>query len=194
MSADLILNAITKHIALNKEERQSVVSYLEEKKIKKKHFFLRENEICKHSAFVVSGCLRSYTIDQSGVEHILQFAPEGWWIADMQSYISEQPGKLTIDALEDSDLLLLSRANQEKLFVKHPKFERFFRIITEKSVAVNHSRLLDYMSISAQERYLGFCKRYPTLLHKLPQKQIAAYIGVTPEFLSKLRGKMARRA
>ena len=194
MSADLILNSISKYLPLSEVEKQSLVSVLEEKKLKKKQFFLHENEVCKHSAFVVSGCLRSYTIDPSGVEHILQFAPEGWWIADMQSFISGLPGKLTIDALEDSALLLLSRDSQEKLFAKHPAFERFFRIITEKSVAVNHSRLLDYMSISAEERYLGFCKRYPSLFQKLPQKQIAAYIGVTPEFLSKLRAGLARRA
>jgi CRP-like cAMP-binding protein len=166
---------------------------LEEKKLKKKQILVHENEISKFSTFVNKGCLRSYSVDRNGFEHILQFAPPGWWIADIYSLISKQPGKLNIDALEDCELLLLSRTNQEILFEKIPKFERFFRILTENSIAANHNRLLDYMGLNAQERYEVFCKRYPTLMQTLPQKQIASYIGVTPEFLSKMKAGLLRK-
>ena len=149
--------------------------------------------MCRHSAFVVNGCMRSYTVDDNGFEHILQFAPEGWWIADMYSFISGRPGQLYIDALEHSELLLLSKSHQEKLYHDVPKFERFFRIIVENSLVAGRQRILDNMSLSATQRYDQFCQQYPTLIHRLPQKQIAAYIGVTPEFLSKLRGEKARR-
>lgn len=192
MDHSLILQSIAKHIKLEKAEENLFVSLLKEKKLKKKQFLVHENEVSTSTAFVIKGCLRSYSIDRNGFEHIVQFAPPGWWIADIYSLITGQPGKLNIDALEDSEMLLLKRSDQETLFNKYPKFERFFRIITENSVAANHNRLMDYMGLSAQERYEGFCMRYPGLMKTLPQKQIASYIGVTPEFLSKLKSSLIR--
>src|SRR6478736_1567471 len=178
MDHSLILKSLAKHIDLDKKEQEYFVSLLQYKKLKKKEFLMREHEVNTFMAFVTSGCLRSYSIDSNGFEHIVQFAPAGWWIADIYSVISQQPGKLNIDALEDTEMFLLKRKDQEKLFDKCPKFERFFRIITENSIAANHNRLMDYMGLSAQERYESFCKRYPELIRSLPQKQIAAYIGV----------------
>jgi CRP-like cAMP-binding protein len=192
VNTSLILQAIAVHTTLTEKEQDYFVSLLQEKKLKKKQFLLHENEVSKYSAFVTKGCLRSYAIDSSGFEHILQFAPPGWWITDMASVISGLPGKLTIDALEDSEVLLFARDDQQQLFEKMPKFERFFRIITENSVVAANNRLLDYMSLSAQQRYDVFCKRYPMLMKTLPQKQIASYIGVTPEFLSKMKSDMLR--
>lgn len=193
MSHDLILRNIAKHIALTPAEQAHFVSLLIPKKIKKKQFLLREQEICRHSAFVTQGCLRGYTIDTNGFEHILQYAPPDWWIADMYSLIAQQPGNLNIDALEETELLLLSKKDQEQLYLEVPKFERFFRIITENSLVTNRQRLLDNLSLSAQQRYELFCQRYPSLIHCLPQKQIAAYIGVTPEFLSKMKADWLRK-
>ena len=194
MDSDIILKNISRHITLSKKEEELFTSFLIAKKLKKKQYLLHENEICKHSAFVISGCLRSYAIDINGFEHILQFAPSNWWIADMQSLITQEPGHLNIDALEDTEVLLLSKADQEKLFTEIPQFERFFRIITEKSLAANQQRLLDTMSLTAQQRYSNFCKSYPTLIQSLPQKQVAAFIGVTPEFLSKLRSDFLKKS
>ncbi len=193
MVYSLILSNIAKHIQLTKKEEDLFLSLLEEKKIRKKQFLLHENEISKFTAFVNKGCLRSYSIDRNGFEHILQLAPPNWWIADLHSLISKQPAKLNIDALEDSELLLLYREDHEKLFSDVPKFERFFRILTENAMAATHSRLLDYMGLNAQERYEGFCNRYPSLMRSLPQKQIAAYIGVTPEFSSKMKADLLRK-
>jgi CRP-like cAMP-binding protein len=189
----LLMSSIRRHIDPTAEEEAYFLSLLQTTQVKKRRFLLQEGDVCRHSAFVVNGCMRSYTVDDNGFEHILQFAPEGWWIADMYSFISGRPGQLYIDALEHSELLLLSKSHQEKLYHDVPKFERFFRIIVENSLVAGRQRILDNMSLSAEQRYDQFCQQYPTLIHRLPQKQIAAYIGVTPEFLSKLRGEKARR-
>ena len=192
MPQALIIRNITKHIPLTPDEQAHFLSLLQPKTIRRKRFLLRENEVCKHSAFVTRGCLRGYTVDANGYEHILQFAPPDWWIADMYSLIAQQPGNLNIDALEDSELLLLSKKDQEQLYADIPKFERFFRIITENSLVSSRQRLLDNLSLSARQRYENFCTRYPTLIHCLPQKQVAAYIGVTPEFLSKMKADLLK--
>lgn len=189
----LILQNISRHIRLTEEEQAHFVSLLTLKKIKRKQFLLQEGDVCRHSAFVTEGCLRSYTVDGNGFEHVLQFAPPDWWIADMYSILSQKPGNLYIDALENTQALLLSKTDQEQLYHDIPKFERFFRIITENSLVSSRQRLLDNLSLSAMERFSQFCGRYPSLIERIPQKQIAAYIGVTPEFLSKLKSEYFRR-
>ncbi|MDO8969102.1 MAG: cyclic nucleotide-binding domain-containing protein, partial [Saprospiraceae bacterium] len=128
MPTSLLLANIGKHIDLTEAEQARFLSLLSEKKLKKKQHLLLENEVCRHSAFVLEGCLRGYTVDGNGFEHVLQFAPPGWWIADLYSLLSGKPGHLNIDALEHSEILLLSKADQEQLYRDIPKFERFFRI------------------------------------------------------------------
>jgi CRP-like cAMP-binding protein len=192
MSFQLIIANVCKHIQLTTPEQEQFTSYLQPKKLKKKELLLQQGEICKHSAFVTSGCLRGYSIDKNGTEHVLSFAPADWWMADMYSLISQQPGVLNIEALEDTEMLLLSKVHQEKLYNELPKFERFFRILAEKSLVANQQRLIDRLSLTGEERYRIFCNRYPTLINHLPQKQIAAYIGVSPEFLSRARAEMAK--
>jgi CRP-like cAMP-binding protein len=188
-----ILDQVSLHIQLDGEEKSHFLAQLQHQQLQKKEFLLRENDVCKNSAFVVSGCLRAYHLDGNGFEHVLQFAPEGWWVADMYSLLSGKPGHLNIEALEDSEILLLSKSAQEKLYTDIPKFERFFRIITENSLVSNRQRVMDNLSLNARERYAGFCQKYPSLIERLPQKQIAAYIGVTPEFLSALRSEWRKK-
>lgn len=192
MDYSLLFQNFSKHISLTKAEEAYTTLLFEHQKIVAKKFLLKQGDICKHSAFVLDGCLRGYTIDSNGDEHVLSFAPKEWWIGDMYSLISQKPGNLNIEALSDTEVVLLSKTDQEKLYRKVPKFERFFRIITENSLVSYQQRLNDNMSLTAQERYLKFCKTYPQLIHTIPQKQIAAYIGVTPEFLSKLRAKYVK--
>jgi len=186
MNSELLLQAINKHISLSKEEEEHLIPLLKSKKLKKKQFFLQEGEIQKSAVFVTKGCLRSYSIDKNGFEHVLQFAPAGWWIGDMRSFKSQQPGILNVDAIDDSELILLLRSDLEDIYTTIPKMERFFRILAENSLATYQHRLIDNLSLSALERYNNFCSLYPTLIKYLPQKQVAAYIGVTPEFLSKM--------
>lgn len=190
MSSDLIIESIARHIQLTTDEQQYFISLLQPKNYKRKQLILKEGQICRYSTFVTKGCLRGYTTDQNGDEHVLNFAPIGWWIADMYSLLSQKPGILNIEPLEDTEVLLLSKSDQEKLYDQIPQFERFFRIITENSLVAFQQRVIDNISVTAEERYYNFCKRYPTLINFLPKKQIASYIGVTPEFFSRMQHKL----
>ena len=192
MDTSLILQNIAKHIQLSPDEQAHFEGMLRPKSVKRKEMLLREGEICRNSTFVTEGCLRSYNLDKNGFEHVLAFAPPGWWIADMYSFISQKPGTLYIEALEPTEVILLSKEDQERLYLDIPKFERFFRIIIENSLVSSQQRVLDNLSLTAQERYSIFCKKYPTLIHSLPRKQIASFIGVTPEFFSKMVKNMNR--
>jgi len=193
MPFDLLLSNVSKYFQLNDGEKEIFLAYLQLKSIRKKDLLLNQGEICKYSIFVTSGCLRGFTVDKNGDEHVLSFAPSNWWIADIYSLISQKPGILNIEALEDTGIILLSKTNQEKLYTEVPKFERFFRILTENSLVANQQRIIDNMSLTAEERYNIFCKRYPTLIYNLPQKQIASYIGITPEFLSRMKAMLVRK-
>jgi CRP-like cAMP-binding protein len=184
-----ILENISKHIHLDANEAQHFESLLEKRILNRRQYLLHEGGICKHSAYVSSGLLRAYSIDENGFEHILQFAPGGWWVADMHSLLSGQPAKLNIDALEKTEVLLLSKEKQEQLYLDIPKFERFFRILTENSLVAFRQRVLDNLELSAGERYDRFCMVYPGLINSLPQKHLASYIGVTPQFLSRIRSE-----
>ena len=193
MDIQILLQHISKHISLTSEEETILKSFLHSKKIKKKHFLLQEGEVNKAATFVTAGILRIYSIDKNGFEHILQFAPPGWWIGDMKSMLTQQPATLNIDALEDTEILWISKEDLEKLYTAFPKFERFFRILAENSIASHQQRLVNNLSLSAAERYHNFCQLYPSLIQSLPQKQVASYIGVTPEFLSKMLNNLSEK-
>lgn len=187
-----IIQHTQKLISLDEAEQDYFLSLLQERKLLRKEFLLHEGDVCEQSAFVLSGCLRAYSVDENGVEHILQFAPQNWWITDMFSFLSGKPAHLNIDALEDSEILILSKSNQELLYEKVPKFERYFRTLIQNSTVASRQRVLDNLELSAKKRFAKFCKTYPSLINSLPQKQIAAYIGVTPEFMSKMKAEYLR--
>jgi CRP-like cAMP-binding protein len=193
MNTDLILKNVSKHISINEKEKAFFVSLLEATTLKARQVYLQAGEVCKYSAFVNDGALKSYTVDKDGKEHILSFAISDWWIADMYSYISRKPAVLTIEAIADADILMLSYEHQQKLYEKVPKFERFFRILIEKALVANQERLIDNLSSTAEDRYLHFIKKYPSIPSCVPQHNIASYLGITPEFLSKIRGRLARK-
>ena len=192
MSVKKIIDNLQKNIVLSKAEQDLLTEKFMFKKIRKKQFMLHEGMQAKDVAFVVKGCLRSYSIDQNGFEHILQFAPADWWITDMYSFISQKESSLNIDAVMDTEAYLLSRKNLLALFDEIPKLERHFRILTENSLVGSQKRLIETLSLPAKERYRNFCNTYPTIAYIIPQKLIASYIGVTPEFLSKLRGNSGK--
>lgn len=190
---NLLLDTIARYVTLTPEEQERVVSATEFQSYKAKRILLKEGEICLHSYFVIKGILRSYTIDENGAEHVVSFASPGWWIADMYSYLSQRPGQLYIETNEDSEVIMLSKENQERLYDKVPKMERFFRILIENSLVANQQRLIDNLSFTAEARYDKFTKKHPDLIHCLPQKQIASYIGVTPEFFSKMKARLLKK-
>lgn len=192
MDTDLIIKNVARHITLDEKEKAFFLSVLEPKSLKRKTLYLKTGTVCKYSAFVLDGALKGFTVDREGKEHILSFATPGWWISDMYSLLSQKPAILNIEAIADAEVLTLSRDNQQLLYEKIPKFERFFRILVENSLVANQQRLIDNMSSTAEERYLRFIKKYPTIPSCVPQHNIASYLGITPEFLSKIRARLAR--
>lgn len=188
-----ILENIAALIQLEEHEKDLFLSMLQQETVLRKKVILQTGDICRYSTFVTQGCLRGYTYDKNGMEHVLNFAPKGWWIADMYSLISQKPGILNIEALVDTEVLRLSKSNQERLYREIPKFERFFRIIIERSLVASQERVLDNLSLTAEERYTKFCNKYPALIEHVPLKQVASYIGVTPEFFSKMRNKLLKK-
>jgi len=192
MDATLLLQHIAQHINLTEEEQAFFLPLLQTKKLKKRQFLSQEGDITKGPVFVTKGILRNYSLDAHGLEHVIQFAPPGWWIGDMNSMIKQTPGILFCDALEDSEVLWLWKSDLDKLYTKVPKFERFFRILAENSIATYQSRLISILSLPAADRYASFCQQYPSLIDSLPQRQVASFIGVTPEFLSKMLNSPAK--
>ena len=189
----LILKNISKHVSLTPQEEHVFLSKTEIKKYKAKTILLNSGEISKSTYFVNSGILRSFNINDNIIEHVLHFACEGWWIGDMYSYISQKPGNLFIEVLEDAEIVEINKENQQKLYQEIPKLERFFRILAENSLVSHQERLMDSLSLTAEERFEKFCAKYPTLIQKVPQKQIASYIGVTPEFFSKMKARLLKK-
>lgn len=189
----LLLDNISKFITLNDDEKQFLLSKTETIQVKAKTLLLQAGEISKYTYFVNSGILRSFNINDHIIEHVLHFACEGWWIGDMYSYITEKPGNLFIEVVEDAELIRISKENHQILYQEIPKLERFFRILVENSLVAHQERLMDNLSLTAEERFEKFCSKYPTLIQRVPQKQIASYIGVTPEFFSKMKAKLLKK-
>lgn len=190
---ELILQNIDTHVHLTPEEQGLFLSKTETLFVKSKTIVQTPNKVATEIYFVNHGLLRSFSVTDGIVEHVLQFACEGWWIADMYSFISEKKGNLFIEVFEDSEVVVLNKENRNLLYEKIPKLERFFRILAENSLVTHQERLIDNLSITAEERFDKFCKKYPTLIQKVPQKHIASYIGVTPEFFSKMKAKMLHK-
>lgn len=188
-----IIQNISKHVSLTPEEQALFLSKTETKIVKAKTILLSAREISKETYFVNSGILRSFYINDNIIEHVLHFACEGWWIGDMYSYISERPGNLFIEVLEEAEIVILSKENHQELYQQIPKLERFFRILAENSLVAHQERLMDNLSLTAEERFEKFCTKYPTLIQSIPQKHIASFIGVTPEFFSKMKARMLKK-
>jgi CRP-like cAMP-binding protein len=190
---ELFLANISKLITLQEEEVSLLTSYVTVENFKAKTILQEAGKISKQTYFVNSGILRSFSINDNIHEHVLHFACEDWWIGDMYSYISEKPGNLFIEVLEDAEVVIITKENQQQLYQKIPKLERFFRILAENSLVAHQERLMDNLSLTAEERFEKFCSKYPTLIQKVPQKHIASYIGVTPEFFSKMKSRLLKK-
>ncbi|AMQ00198.1 transcriptional regulator [Pedobacter cryoconitis] len=187
MIYNLILENITKHISLDQEEIHYFTSCLKQKKVSKKEFILKGEQTCKYINFVHSGILRAYYLDKEGKQSTIMFAVTDWWITDMFCFINDQPAMLTIEAVEESIIFQLSKDDLDSLYIKTPKFERFFRIIFQNAYIREQLRTIQNLSLTAEERYNSFINKYPQVVKQVTQKQIASYLGITPEFLSTIR-------
>jgi CRP-like cAMP-binding protein len=190
---ELIVKNITRWIPLSDAEIDFFTSRLIYRKIRRRQYILQAGDVCRHYTFVDKGCLRLYSVDENGTEHILQFAPEDYWVADIGSFHEEAPTSLYIEALEPTEVLQITKLDLISTYIHYPAFDRVFRVMVERAFVGLQRRVLQNIGSTAEERYLIFAKNYPQLVNRLPQTQIASYIGITPEFLSKIRKKLTQR-
>jgi len=179
--------------SFNDHELAQFHSRLKHQHFKKRTVLLRQGEICRFEAYIIKGCVKKYYIDRTGNEVILQFAVEDWWISDIGSFYEQKPSNLFIETLEDTELLMIDQENKEKLFHEIPHLERVFRLMVQRSYSVLESRFYATLAHSAEERYLEFLKKYPEIPHRVPQTQIAAYLGITPESLSRIKTSLLKK-
>lgn len=188
----LISKNVSKQVALSEADLKLFCGKFHFMKLKAKQTVIDIGDTCSRTYFVNSGCLRAFALDSDGGEHTVSFAPKDWWIGEMYSYISGEPATMKIEAIEESEVLFIEKDDYEDLFEKIPKLERVFRKLLERSIVAYQMRLIDRLSKTAEERYVNFSKKFPSLVNTVPQKQIASFIGVTPEFFSKMKAKMLR--
>jgi len=189
-----IFNNIQRYVELNSEDEQEFTSILRKTRVKKRQFIVQPGFTCTHQTYVVKGAFRAYFVNSDGIEHTLQFAIDDWFISDFNSYITQTPASLFVEAIEDSLILQFEYIDAEKLCSSNPKFERFFRIVAQKSFAFAQRRILSNLGKTAEERYLEFNSTYPDIVQRVPQYALASYLGMTPEFLSKIRKNIARKS
>ncbi|MFY0482943.1 Crp/Fnr family transcriptional regulator [Flavobacterium sp. PLA-1-15] len=188
-----INNSISRYVSFSEEELNLFNSLLEYKKVPKKTIMLHEGEMCNFEAFVIKGCIRKYFIDANGFEVILQFGIENAWVSDISfSIYEDKPSQVFIETLEDCEFFMFSPETKETLFEKAPRFERAFRILMQRNLSVTQHRLFNTISKTAMEKYVEFLELYPTIPQRVAQHYIASYLGISAEFLSKVRAKMAK--
>ncbi|WP_312905851.1 Crp/Fnr family transcriptional regulator [Sphingobacterium multivorum] len=188
-----LINYFNNLISLNDKEQELVSTYFIPRLYRKRQYILQQGDTCTQFNFVISGCLRMYKVDEKGNTHVIYFATENWWMIDLGSFHSRTPSELNIEALEDTTVLQISYDNLISLYTEAPKFNRIFRVLIENSYIAMQNRLLQNISSTAEQRYQDFVDTYPHLINRLPQVQIASFLGITPEFLSRLRNKLGKQ-
>lgn len=185
-----ILKYVQQIVTLTSEEEAYFISLLRHRKLKRRQFLVQAGEVCGYEHFVVKGCLRAYYVDANAQEHVVQFAVENWWIGDLASFITGREASFYVEALEPSEVLLISKEDLTTLYQRVPKFERLFRILLQHAFVALQERTIQNLSMPAKERYERFMNKYPGMAARIALVHIASYLGMTPEFLSKIRREM----
>ena len=193
MNLDLLKTHLSRYISLTHDEFESFTSLLKLASLKKGEFLIHEGDVCKYESFVTRGCLKSYYEDENGFEHILDFSIEGWWADDLFSFFTQTPSQSSIKAIEDTDVLQISKQDLEDVYQRFPKFERFFRLLFQRAYIAQREQINLILSTPATERYLLFLRKKPYAEKRFSQKDIASYLGITPQFLSTLKKKKIGR-
>lgn len=192
--SDFLKKKVLETIDLNDEEFEYAESLFKPRKLRKRQFLLNEGDICEYTIFVEQGLLRSYTVDEKGAERTLQFAMEGWWAGDLYSFLTGEASSYNIEALENSNLLLINKGSWELLLKEVPAFERFFRIQIQNNLIATQRRLMVSLTDTAEEKYIKLLNAYPDIIKRVPQHMIASYIGITRETLSRIRKQMVSKS
>lgn len=190
MRSDLLISSLQQYIPLSDRDQQLIVACLRERKVKKGQFLVHEGAVSRCTNFVNEGSVRTYFIDLNGQEHIVQFAIEGWWISDLNSFILQVPATFNVQAIEDSVILELPFESLELLYEQIPKLERYFRIVTQRAFVAFQQRVVQNISMTAEDRYLAFQQKYPKIELRIPQRLVASYLGISAEFLSKIKKRL----
>lgn len=190
---DLLFANIQKKISLTEEEKERCKTFFTQKKLRKKQYLLQEGDVCKYTAFINNGLLRSYHVDDSGAEHIVQFALEDWWMADMYSFLTGEASNCNIDALEETDMLLITKPAQDEMVLQIPKMERYLRLLMQSHLISLQRRLISSLNFTAEDKYQQLLAVSPNIIQRVPQHQVASYLGITPETLSRIRRQIASR-
>jgi len=191
MHINRLLNYISNHISLTDEEIAHLESKISVRNYLKGQYIVQQGDVCKYSCFVLSGCTKTFYVDSEGQEHILMFSIEDWWTSDMGSFITQTPADFNVQCLENSELVMFSYDIIEELYIEIPKLERFFRQIIEKGFVASQKRIVRNFSLSAKEQDLYFREQYPKIEQRIPQYMVASYLGITKEFLSKIKSQLA---
>lgn len=193
MTVNKLISHFENYLPLDDKEKEELSNRVIEKNIKRKQFILQANDVCRHYTFVISGLFKMYGVDKSGTDHNIQFASENEWIVDIGSFHSDKESRLYIEAIEPSVILQIEKSNLLYLYTNYPKFDRNFRVIIENKFIELENRVLQNISSTAEERYETFLEQYPKLSNRIPNTQIASYLGITPEFLSKIRNHISKK-
>jgi CRP-like cAMP-binding protein len=183
--------SLNKKVSLTTAEWESVKSFFIPKKLRKRQYVVNAGDVCQYFCFVEKGLLRSFSVDKNGNEHVVQFALEGWWISDMGSFLSGDSAVYNIEALENAELLLLTRQSMDDMLIQVPKMERYFRLLMQQNMVVLQRRILGTLSLSAEEKYRRMMLLYPDILQRSPQQYVASFLGITPETLSRVRKQVS---
>lgn len=188
-SGSKIFAHMAKHIVLDRAEKNFLTSLFSVREVKKKDLLLTQGQFCRQLFYVDSGSIRAYNVSKEGKEATVMFAVQDWWITDMYGFLNQREALLSLEALENSRLVVLTHESFERALDAVPKMERFFRLLFQNAYVREQLRALDNISLTTEERYRNFVAKYPRIVEKVTQKQIASYLGVTPEFLSTVKKK-----
>jgi len=191
--ANKIVEYINRYVSLTDEEAEQFSAAFREVKIRKRQFIVQPNFTVKHRHFVLQGAFRAYVVGDEGQDHTIAFAIEDWWITDYNSYILQKPATMFVVALEDSTILEITYEKEQQLKQDNHKFETFFRIRAERTAAFMQQRIISNLTQTAEERFEGFVEKYPLIVQRVPQYALASYLGMTTEFLSRIRNKRTHK-
>ena len=186
-------NIAKKGVSLSNEEIEVIQSLFSHKKLRKNQYILQQGDVARYETFVVSGLTRTYEVDNNGLEHVLFFGPEDWWVGDLYSFLSGKPSLYNVDCLEATEVLQISRENLDRVYELVPKMNFYFRLLLQNAFIALTQRISSTLSKPALQRYKEFLNQYPHIEQRIPNHQIASFLGITPQSLSRLRREQAQK-
>ncbi|RZK13078.1 MAG: Crp/Fnr family transcriptional regulator [Flavobacterium sp.] len=193
MMIEILFKHIEQKVNLSPADKEMISTFFVRKRLRKKQYLLQEGDICKYLSFVANGLLRTYNVDEKGDEHMSVFGWEGWWISDFNSFLSVEPAVFNIDAIEDSELFMISRADYDALTLQVPIMDRYFRILFQNSLVTKERRLMSSITHTAEQKYVQLLASNPEIINRIPQNMVASYLGIAPETLNRIKRNLAHK-